>query len=199
VATPELSVTNDLTVQRMAAVFGRVSWQFTKTLQLQVGLRDNWDNNYTRGPLSQLEYTSFPASACKEKAPLLPGYGCLELATNGAFEDTVPTGKVTLNWNPVEGQFFYVFYARGYTPGGYVAGASAPYQPEHVGDYEIGWKTPQLGGHLQGSPGGYWNGQYSAVHGTRRNGGGNRAGQVLQLSSVLVEPVRRAGTVCADL
>lgn len=154
-AAPSITLTNNLTVQRMAAIFGRVSWQLTDTLQLQVGLRDNWDNNYTRGPLSEVQRPG-AKGACTEAPAVLPGYGCILLPTTGAFEDTVPTGKVTLNWTPIPGQFFYVFYARGYTPGGYVAGATSAYQPEHVGDYELGWKTTLLGGHLQGSLGGYW-------------------------------------------
>lgn len=154
-AQPEIVVSDTYVVQRMVGVFGRVSYQFTHALGLDVGLRDNWDNNYTRGPIDQVEEATLTAP-CTEAPALLAGYGCHDLPTNGNFEDTVPTGKVTLNWNPAPGQFFYIFYARGYTPGGYIAGTSAPYQPEHVGDYELGWKPTFLGGHLQGSLGGYW-------------------------------------------
>ncbi len=155
---PEIVASNTLTVQRMVGVFYRASYQFTPAWQLQVGVRDNWDNNYARGPIDQVEESTLSPTThpCTEAPALLAGYGCVNLPTNSGFKDTVPTGKVTLNWSPAQGQFFYVFYARGYTPGGYVAGTSAPYLPEHVSDYEVGWKTTQLDGHLQGSLGGYW-------------------------------------------
>ncbi len=154
---PEIVASNTLTVNRTVGVFTRVSWQINPAWQLQVGARDNWDNDYGRGPIDQVEEAAlYPKDKCTEAPALLPDYGCINLPDVSQFKDTVPTGKATLNWNPVQGQFFYLFYARGYTPGNYIAGTKAPYSPEHTSDYELGWKTTQLDGHLQGSLGGYW-------------------------------------------
>jgi len=48
--TPSTVVTiaND-SIERLGGVFGQVNWQFTPTVQLQAGARDNWDNNFSYG------------------------------------------------------------------------------------------------------------------------------------------------------
>src|SRR5581483_3825113 len=39
-------------VNRMAAAFGQLNRQMTRTLQLQLGARENWDNNFTVQPVA---------------------------------------------------------------------------------------------------------------------------------------------------
>ncbi|HEX4023944.1 MAG TPA: TonB-dependent receptor [Steroidobacteraceae bacterium] len=125
---------DSISYQRAYGVFGQVNWKFTDTLELQAGLRGNWDANYTRNLL-------------------IP-------AQNTDFDDSVPTAKVGLNYTPIAGQFLYVFYARGYKAGG--ANPGNTFNPEHVNDYELGWKGDFLDRHLQTSVGGYWE-QYQAM------------------------------------
>jgi len=74
------------------------------------------------------------------------------------YKDNVPTWKVGLNWTPSTGQYFYLFYARGYKSGGVNAGSPdfPTFNPEHVDDYELGWKGRLLDGHVLTQVGGYW-------------------------------------------
>ena len=79
----------------------------------------------------------------------------------------MPTGKIDLNWTPIPGQFFYVFWARGYKSGGINAGDGTTFHPEQVDDYELGWKGSLAQNHIQTQVGAYWmsykNYQYSLL------------------------------------
>lgn len=119
---------DDITYQRAEGIFGQVNWQFTDTLELQAGARANYDDNATRDFLTA--------------------------ANNVRFSDSVPTAKVGINWKPAPGQFIYAFFARGYTAGGAAQGYT--FQPEHINDYELGWKSDMFDRRLQTSIGGYW-------------------------------------------
>jgi outer membrane receptor protein involved in Fe transport len=96
----------------------------------------------------------YPPGGCSASTPAgcTPiGYKVLSpIAASGRFEDNVPTGKIDLNWTPLPGQTFYVFYARGYQSDG--ANASPldhpQFQHETVNDYEAGWKGRVLDGHM---------------------------------------------------
>ena len=71
--------------------------------------------------------------------------------------DAVPTWKIGLNWTPETGQFIYAFAARGYKAGGANNTVDNPfYHHETVTDYELGWKSTLLGGHLLTDLGGYY-------------------------------------------
>jgi iron complex outermembrane receptor protein len=137
-------------VQRILGLYGQANWQFARTLQLTLGARENWDNNfnYLEGPSGIYSYPNGPTGTTGLLAPF---------PVTGHYSDDVPTGKVGLNWTPVQGQFFYVFYARGYKSGGVsVSPGALPSKPENVNDYELGWKGTLLNGHLQTQVGGYW-------------------------------------------
>jgi iron complex outermembrane receptor protein len=136
----QTSVATTGSVQRIAGLFGQASWQLTDTLQLQAGLRENWDNNFNYG--STVTYN--PLTGLSRTAPNM-----------GYYSDQVPTGKVDLNWTALPGQYFYLFYARGYKSGG-INNGSSNFNPEHVDDYEFGWKGRLLGGHMLTQVGGYW-------------------------------------------
>ena len=77
---------------------------------------------------------------------------------SGRFKDSVPTGKLDLNWTPAPGQNFYVFYARGYKSGGTNSGSTDHplFNPEHVNDYEAGWKGRLFNGHMLTQVGAYY-------------------------------------------
>ena len=150
-AAPQTSTGATGSVQRIAGLFGQASWQLPGALQLQLGVRENWDNNFNYGGT----VIDNPLTGLSRIAP-----------DSGHYRDAVPTGKVGLNWTPLPGQYFYLFYARGYKSGGTNNG-SFNFQPEHVNDYEFGWKGRLLGGHLLTQAGGYWMGyqdyQYSIL------------------------------------
>lgn len=140
-----------VSANRIMAAFGQANWQMLDTLQLQVGVRENWDNNFVRddppGANGVFLYGVPP-----------PGNLIVPISTAGHYKDSVPTGKVGLNWAPWEDQFFYAFYARGYKTGGVNSGSPdhPSYDPEHVNDYEVGWKGRLLDGHVHVQLGGYW-------------------------------------------
>jgi iron complex outermembrane receptor protein len=146
--TPPYSPTSPMLIygttfiyNRQAAVFGQVSWDITSTLQLQVGGRENWDNN----PNGGAQYIA------------IPGLPLRVLGSPGTYKGSTPTGKVGLNWQATPNEYVYAFYARGYQPGaGTLIGP--PAQPAHVNDYELGLKSTLLGGRLRTQIGGYWAG-----------------------------------------
>ena len=121
------------------AVFGTLSYNITPALQLQVGARENWDNNYQRGSVNIL----------------LPGLPTLVLNLPNSYKDSAPTGKIGLNWTAAPGQFLYAFWAHGYRAGG-VSTDGLDFNPEKVEDFELGWKSHLLDDHLQVQLGGFW-------------------------------------------
>jgi iron complex outermembrane receptor protein len=155
-------------VNRIAAVFGQLNWQLTNTLQLQVGARENWDNNFAsnlvapavpgatttglNGPgIYGINYTG-TSTAPSSYTAFIP------ISASGSYKDSVPTGKIDLNWTPTPGQNFYIFYARGYKSGGANPGSTdfPTFSPEHVNDYEIGWKGRLFNGHMLTQVGAYY-------------------------------------------
>ena len=130
--------------------FGQVSFQLPAGFQLQVGGR------YTEW--STFNYVNF---FVPELAAF--GFNYFDQQTETAQNFT---GKVALNWNVNEHNFLYAFVATGAKPGGlntppyFGVGAGvvpAPFKQEYVTDYEGGWKSTMLDGHLQTQLGFYYN------------------------------------------
>lgn len=167
IAQPQVVGINEDDLNRIAGTFAQVSWQMTNTLQWQIGARENWDNNPTRASVYEVAIPGIipataPDSGCTgaymtgiKFLPSTTGYYCVPAVDQStAFQDKVPTGKIDLNWTPWQGQLFYGFFARGYKAGG--AQPAAPnFQPEHVNDWEAGWKGT-FGNWLTASLGGYY-------------------------------------------
>jgi iron complex outermembrane receptor protein len=168
-ANPEYTTSQTHSIERLGGEFGQLNWQFTNTLQLQVGARENWDSNYGTGdsetynPLTNAYSISGSANGTSCRPQGFTQYGCI----SRTYTDSVPTGKVDLNWSPVQGQFLYVFAARGYQAGG-INSDNTTFEPEHVNDYELGWKGTLADNHIQMQVGGYWmvfqNYQYSLTN-----------------------------------
>jgi iron complex outermembrane recepter protein len=139
---------------RLAGLFGQVSYQILPSLQVQVGARLNDDGESTSGAIT------------------IPGPGIV-LSNVGDYSKTVPTGKVSLDWTPMAGQFLYAFWARGFKDGG-INNAVSNFKPEYVNDYELGWKGDFFAGHLRTQLGGYYM-QYYGMQQQVLNplGGGN--------------------------
>jgi iron complex outermembrane receptor protein len=127
--------------QRTSGVFGQVSYQIIDPLQVQVGVRENWDNNYNNGGID----IEIPAAGLTIPVPL-----------GGHFHDDVPTWKVGVNYTPTPSEFIYGFIARGYKSGGVNGGSPVNFDPEHVTDYELGIKSKFLDNHIDTALGGYY-------------------------------------------
>jgi iron complex outermembrane receptor protein len=138
----------------LVGLFGQVSYQIVPSLQIQVGARLNADGESTSGAIT------------------IPGPGIV-LSNVGSYSKDVPTGKVSLNWTPLPGQFVYAFWARGFKDGG-INNAVSNFAPEYVNDYELGWKGEFFGGHFRTQIGGYYM-QYDGMQQQVLNplGGGN--------------------------
>src|SRR5665213_2523085 len=155
---------------RSAAVFGQIQWAFAPTMQLQLGARENWDNNFSTND----GVSNAPAPGTIVPHPEGLGVYGINYNADGTlanyttfaqtgspssyYKDSVPTGKVDLNWNPTPRQNFYAFYAIGYKSGGANGGSTdhPVFNPEHVDDYELGWKGSLFDGHMLTQLGAYY-------------------------------------------
>jgi iron complex outermembrane receptor protein len=196
---------------RAAAVFGQVSWQFTDTLQAQIGARENYDLNSASNPFNVAPAVGtvlpepngtgtysigYSAAACGSLTP--PCYKVLgQNTTTGRYTDAVPTGKASLNYTPIPGQNFYAFYARGYAGGGVNAGSTdhLVFKPETVNDWELGWKGRLFDGHVLTQLGLYYervhNYQYP-IEDTQANNDTSVGSYVANFTPSLIEGVSAA-------
>lgn len=125
-----------------AAGFGQVSYKITPALQIQVGLR------YTH------------STQRNDDVSAIPEY-FLSIEQHASESDSKLTGKVALNWTIDTDNFAYAFAATGHKAGG-INGPNIAFvpptlfAPEDVTDYEIGWKSTQMNGHLRTQLGGFY-------------------------------------------
>ena len=135
---------------RTEGVFGQMTWNFTPTLQLQIGVRENWDSE--------------PSHLGGSESVRPPPYPAAETHNQIGWSDgPTPTGKVGINWTPLPGQYFYAFWARGYKPGENNLGNAPPANKETTHDYEFGWKGRLAGGHVLTQLGGYYTQYYGMI------------------------------------
>jgi iron complex outermembrane receptor protein len=121
-------------------VFGSATYSLLPTLDLQAGLRYSHDEVGLGGAVT-LTSPFFGSFAIPQDAPM--------------YNESELTGKVALNWNPNSDNLIYVFAARGYKAGGTNGGPST-FAPEIVWDYEAGWKSTLLEGHLRTQLGAFY-------------------------------------------
>ncbi|HEY5411220.1 MAG TPA: TonB-dependent receptor, partial [Caulobacteraceae bacterium] len=130
------------------AAFGQVSFNLPDGFQLQGGLR-----------YSKWSTTNHVLFYVPEFSPFL------DQMQDQTFTGDNLTGKVTLNWKLDNDNFLYAFVATGAKPGGLntslytfpQTAIPAPFGQEYVTDYEIGWKSRLLDGHLRTQVGAYYN------------------------------------------
>jgi len=123
-------------------MFGQASIELTSSLELQAGLRYSGDWVGSHGAIT------IPAIS-------------LVLPNTQPFSDNKLTGKVGLNWTVNDENFLYAFVARGYKAGGPNFASNVTFQPEHVYDYEAGWKASWLGQHVTTQFDGYYTQYYN--------------------------------------
>lgn len=151
-------------------MFGQLNWTFVDDLEFTLGARYNVDKNYSVGrdiPGGVVTITPNSTSPAVGNCPAdirgASRYNQINWATTlcgfpggrpPAYEDENPTWKVGLNWTPGDNNLIYLFYARGYKPGG--SQAAGTFEPEQVDDYELGWKGTMLDGRATLSIGGFF-------------------------------------------
>lgn len=133
-ANPLIVDVNFGSALRSQGVFAQAGFKLNDQWQIVVGGRESFDTQHGFGRII---------------------VGGNTISKVGDYKVNTPTGKITLNWTPTPGQFFYVFAARGYKPGG-VNDITSNFAAEHVNDYEIGWKSTLADGHLRTQVGAYY-------------------------------------------
>ena len=125
--------------------FGQFNYNLTDKLELQTGLR----------------YSTYSVDAVGwvKIGDGIPGFppGGLEVANlSGDHRDDRPTGKIDVNYKLDANNLLYAFVARGYKAGGFNSSTSS-FDPETVWDYEAGWKSTLLDGHVRTQLGAFFN------------------------------------------
>ena len=131
-AKPVTQINNQLEEKTSSiAAYGQVTYDVTSDTRLTGGLR----------------YTYEERNLVGVQTGYLNGVIPLTLANvNTGIITSTPTWRVALDHDFTDEIHGYVSYNRGFKSGGYNVGAPtlAPYQPEHLDDYEIGLKTQFL-------------------------------------------------------
>ncbi|HEY6925336.1 MAG TPA: TonB-dependent receptor [Steroidobacteraceae bacterium] len=132
-------------------VFGQINFKLARSLELQTGMRYSTYRVTSNGFISLV----LPSLACGDLTlPPAPWNGCKVGSSAGEESDARVTGKVALNYRPTDDNLLYAFAARGYKPGGFNS-PTAPFGPETVWDYELGWKSSPLQDHVRTQLGGF--------------------------------------------
>jgi iron complex outermembrane receptor protein len=130
-------------IERTSGIFADAKYKFNSQWEVELGVRGNHDDNSNYGSIAV-------------NLPAIAGGGQLQIANTGSYKQTTPTAKLGVNFAPTENQFLYAFVARGYKSGGINNAVTPKFAPEHVNDFEVGWKSKLLDGHLIADIGAYW-------------------------------------------
>jgi iron complex outermembrane receptor protein len=131
--------------------FGQLNFKLAPQWELQTGLR--YSNFKVDG--DGFVALALPTAACPHIGLPTTFAGCGVGLTGGNEQDGRVTGKVALNYTLDELNLLYAFVARGYKPGGFNT-PTENFSPETVMDYELGWKSTTLGGHVRSQLGGFF-------------------------------------------
>ena len=143
-------------------VFGQAGYQITPDVVATFGVR--YSNYRVNGDGSVYIGAGLPG---------FPAGGLYAADIGGKESDSRPTGKANIDWHIDKDNLLYAFVARGYKSGG-LNGPGETFSPETVWDYEAGWKSTLLGGHLKTQLDGFYNKysnfQYDTVDTTNGQG-----------------------------
>jgi iron complex outermembrane receptor protein len=131
--------------------FGQLNFKLAPQWELQTGLRYSTFKVDGDGFVALV----LPAVACPSVGVPAVWGGCEVGNTGGNEQDGRMTGKVALNYSLDDNNLLYGFVARGYKAGGFNSPTSN-FDPETVMDYELGWKSTLLDGHLRTQLGGFY-------------------------------------------
>jgi iron complex outermembrane recepter protein len=150
-------LTDEQRVDRDHAVFAQGTWDITKQLSANAGLRYfTYDNTLEGfyGYSSAYSPTGSGMSKCFA-GPSTPYAPCTDLNNRVTGSGNVPRINLTYKWTP--DIMTYATFSKGFRPGGVNRTAQAgigPYQADYLKNYEIGWKTEWFDHRLQ------WNGAF---------------------------------------
>ena len=126
--------------ERSLAVFGQVGFLITPRLKLEVGGR--YTESRTRNDVTIVQF-----------GLTLPDQ---QTARSNNF-----SWKASLGWEINASNYLYAFRATGFRPGGLNVpvglGLPAPFIPERVTSYELGWRANFMGGHIRTTINGFYN------------------------------------------
>ena len=133
------------------AAFGQGSLNFANGVQIQGGLR----YSHTREPSDVSSVIVDPFFG------LIPGLPAPASSRQVQVDsESAVTGKLSVNWTVNDTNYLYAFVATGNKPGGANATTLLSLPPhvraENVTDYEVGWKSTLLDGHLRTQLGAYY-------------------------------------------
>jgi outer membrane receptor protein involved in Fe transport len=147
-------LTDETRVDRDRAVFAQGTWDITKQLSVNAGLRYFTYDNTLEGFYGYS--LNYPFSSGEKHCfgpPSTPYAPCTDLDNRVTGSGNVPRLNLTYKWTP--DVMTYATFSKGFRPGGVNRTAQAgigPYQADYLKNYEIGWKTQWFDHRLQ------WNG-----------------------------------------
>jgi iron complex outermembrane recepter protein len=147
-------LTDETRVDRDRAVFAQGTWDITKQLSVNAGLRYFTYDNTLEGFYGYS--LNYPFSSGEKHCfgpPSTPYAPCTDLDNRVTGSGNVPRVNLTYKWTP--DVMTYATFSKGFRPGGVNRTAQAgigPYQADYLKNYEIGWKTQWFDHRLQ------WNG-----------------------------------------
>jgi iron complex outermembrane receptor protein len=125
-------------------LFGQVGYKLTEALKADFGMRYSDYEVEQEGAVVLKPGMAFPGSPEMVLADL-----------KGDHNDSAPTGKFALNWTVNQKNLIYGFVARGYKSGGFNS-VDNEFDPEYVWNYEAGWKSTLLDGHMRTQSAVFW-------------------------------------------
>ena len=134
----------NITTHRSVGVFGQASYQFTDELKLTLGLRDSNDTTNRSGT-----FAAGPGFPNAEGGPCIAPEGCIGTVNDGHQSASKVTYRAVVDYQVATNQMVYASVATGYKAGGFndfdpKTRQSAPYAPEDMTAYEIGFKGQPL-------------------------------------------------------
>ncbi|QSR18501.1 TonB-dependent receptor [Novosphingobium sp. KA1] len=139
--TSDIWLTQQKRVDRDYAAFGELTYDITDKLSATGGLRLYHYNNSLVGFYGySAGYSSRTGvAACFEDA-IVKGSPCTNLDKSTSKTDAIYKANLTYKITP--DALVYATWSRGFRPGGINRrGTLAPYKPDRLDNYEIGWKT----------------------------------------------------------
>jgi len=149
------------------AVFGNVQYDIQPDLTVEAGLRYSYNHKeqFTDFSLGLFGFLDPPTIYIPFGNP--PGGSTQH--ESGDYVD----GKIALQWKPTDDDFAYVSASRGHTVKGMnIFPPHDEYKPVEVWEYEVGWKSTILDGHMRTQLDAYYEniGNYQAVFGFTTGG-----------------------------
>ena len=135
----------NITTHKSVGVFGQVSYHVSDKLKLTLGLRDSNDTTNRSGTFAQ-----GPGWLNAQGTPCIAPQSCIGGVNDGHQSASKLTYRAVVDYELATNQMAYASVATGYKAGGFndfdpKTRQSAPYAPEDMIAYEIGYKGQPLG------------------------------------------------------